>query len=181
MLETLNIRKIADGLLIRSRMQHGHLQAIISAIVSATFFVFVVRFFFSSPILVLCGVAIAGSVFGYLEVMRFRTAELRATNLEFQTTFSGLFRSAHSVPRANIRWLEYRDEGGGSDSYATEGLYAVLNHGSKCILPYLSPQQTDTVIDALYRQFPDMLSEGAEPRSPFGEHFTTLGLQKSVD
>jgi hypothetical protein len=51
-----------------------------------------------------------------------------------------------------------------------------LKHGSKCILPNLDQRQTDAVIDALHQQFPDMLVEGAELRSPFGEHFTTLQL-----
>jgi hypothetical protein len=72
--------------------------------------------------------------------------------------------------------LEYRDQSGGPESSAPKGLYAVLKHGSKCILPNLNQQQTDGVIAAIHEQFPDMLTEGNEARSPFGEHFTTLRL-----
>ncbi|HET6180245.1 MAG TPA: hypothetical protein VFE61_25210 [Candidatus Sulfotelmatobacter sp.] len=56
------------------------------------------------------------------------------------------------------------------------GLYAGLKLGSTCILPYLDEKQTQAVIEAIYERFPDMLTAAAKAQSPFGQHFTTLGI-----
>jgi hypothetical protein len=49
-----------------------------------------------------------------------------------------------------------------------------LSRGSKCILPDLDEHQTNNVIEAIYRRFPDMPMKGT--KSSFGKHFTTLGI-----
>ena len=78
--------------------------------------------------------------------------------------------------RRDPRLLEYRAERAGPDAYEPGGLYAGLKLGSACILPYLDEKQTQTVIEAIYKRFPDMLTVAADTKSPFGQHFTTLGI-----
>jgi hypothetical protein len=92
-------------------------------------------------------------------------AELRATNLEFRTNKRlWLFGPTSSVPRADIRYLEYREDRS-VEFGNTQGLYAKLK---------FDEQQVGTAIEAIYRRFPDMPAEN--PKSAFGSHFTSLGL-----
>lgn len=121
-------------------------------------------------------VAVLGGIFGYIEIIRQRTVQLSATNLEFQTTTGGFYRSRTAIPRANIESLEYREESGGPDHYEPAGLYAGLRAGARCVLPYLDQRQTQTVIEAIYRRFPDMPIAERETKSSLDKHFTTLGI-----
>ena len=157
-------------------MQHPRAMAAFAGGISAAAVGLVAYHYVSFPIVAI--VALLGGAFGYLEIMWQKTVELRATNLEFQTTgyFRGSYRSKRAVPRANIRLLKYRAESGGLDAYEPGGLYAGLKLGSACILPYLDEKQTQTVIEAIYKRFPDMLTTAADSKSPFGQHFTTLGI-----
>jgi hypothetical protein len=174
MASQFELREIPVGLVVKSKMQHAHLHALFSGCVAASAIALVVHRYAPAPIVVV--VALLGGCFGYLGVIRQRTVQLRATNLEFQTTTGDFYKSDTAVPRANIESLEYREEKGGPDHYEPAGLYAELRNGSKCILPYLDEQQTQAVIEAIYKRFPDLPIAGTDTSPSFGKHFTTLGI-----
>jgi len=159
---------------VKSTMEHAHVHAVLSGCVSACAVAIVAYHYAAAPILLV--VVILGGIFGYFGVIRQRSMQLRASTLEFQTTTGDFFRSRTSVPRADIESLEYREEKGGPDHYEPSGLYAELRAGSKCLLPYLNERQTQTVIEAIYRRFPDMPIARGNAELPFDKHFTTLGI-----
>ncbi len=163
-----------SGLIIKSKMQHAQLHAVLSGCVSASAVAIVAYHYAPAPIVVV--IAILGGIFGYIGVIRQRSMQLRAANLDFQTTTGDFFRSCTAIPRADIESLEYREEKGGPDHYEPAGLYAELKVGSKCILAYLDEQQTQTIIEAIYKRFPDMPISPRGAKSPFDKHITTLGI-----
>jgi hypothetical protein len=168
----LELRETPSGLVVKAKMQHARLHALFSGCVAASAVAIMSYRYTSAPIVIV--VALLGGIFGYIEIVRQRTVQLRATNFEFQTTTGDFYRSRTAIPRANIESLEYREEGGSPDHYEPAGLYAELGMGSKCILPYLDEHQTHSVIEAIYRRFPDMPIAGK--KSSFDKHFTTLGI-----
>ena len=168
------LRETPSGLVVKSKLQHAHLYALLSGCVAASAVALVAYRYVPAPIVIV--VAALGGIFGYIEIIRQRTVQLSAMNLEFQTTTGDFHRSRTAIPRANIESLEYREEKGGPDHHEPAGLYAELRAGSKCILPYLDERQTQTVIEAIYRRFPDMPIGGSDPKSSFDKHFTSLGI-----
>jgi hypothetical protein len=168
------LRETPTELIAKSRIQHAHTHAVFSGCVSASAITIVAYYYGSAPILLV--VAILGGILGYFGVIRQRWMQLRAANLEFQTTTGNFFRSCTAVPRADIESLEYREERGGPDQYEPAGLYAEVKVGSKCLLAYLDERQTQTVIEAIYRRFPDMPISRGDAKSPFGKHLSTLGI-----
>lgn len=168
------LRETPSGLVVKSKMQNAHLHALLSGCVATSVVALVAYRFVRPPIVIV--VAALGGIFGYIEIIRQRRVQLSATNLEFQTTAGDFYRSRTAIPRANIESLEYREERGGPDHYEPAGLYAELRAGSKCILPYLDERQTQTVIEAIYRHFPDMPFAGRATKSTSNKHFTTLNI-----
>jgi hypothetical protein len=168
------LREIPIGLVVTSRMRHAHLHAVLSGCVSASAVAIVACHYAPVPIVIV--VAVLGGILGYIEIIRQRSVQLRATNLEFQTTTGDFYRSRTAIPRADIQSLEYREERGGPDHHEPAGLYADLKAGSKCILPYLNERQAQTAIGAIYKRFPDMPIARGDAKSPFDKHFTTLGV-----
>lgn len=175
--QQLEIREYRDGLLIKARQRHSLAQGIFSATIAAAFVVLVVKRFVSLPVLILVVVLAAG--FGFAQVLREKEAELNVTNLEFRTSgyFGGDYRARRSLSSADVRWLEYQEDRGGIESsYHPAGLYAVLRVGEACMLPHVNEQQAGEIIEAIAKRFPDF-SKRWHSESPFGEHFTTLGLK----
>ncbi len=168
------LRETPSGLIVKSKMQHAHSHAVLSGCVSASAVAIVAYHYAAASIVII--VAILGGIFGYVEIIRQRSVQLRATNLEFQTTTGDFYRSRAAIPRADIESLEYREEKGGPDHYEPAGLYAELKDGSRCILPYLNERQTHAVVEAIYKRFPDMPIARRDVKSQFDMHFTTLGI-----
>jgi hypothetical protein len=166
------LRETPSGLVVKAKMQHAQVHALFSGSVAASA-VAILAYHYARTSIVIVG-ALLGAIFGYIEIIRQRTVQLRATNLEFQTITGHFYRSRTAIPRADIESLEYREEKGGPDHYEPAGLYAESRAGSKCVFPYLDEQQTRSVIEAIYRRFPDMpITPG---KSSFDKHFTTLGI-----
>ena len=166
------LRETPAGLVAKSKMQHAHLHALFSGCIAASAVAVVAYHYAPAPIVIV--VALLGGIFGYIEIIRQRIVELRATNLEFQTTTGDFYRSCTAIPRADIESLEYREARGGPDHYEPAGLYAELRRGSKCILPHLEEHKAQSVIEAIYRRFPDMPIKST--KSSFDKRFTTLGI-----
>lgn len=166
------LRETPGGLVVKTKMQHAHLHALFSGCIAASAIAIVVYRY--APMAIVIVVGLLGGIFGYVEIVRQRTAQLRVTNLEFQTITGDVLRSRTAIARADIECLEFREEKGGPDHYEPAGVYAELRTGSKCILPYLDEHQAHSVIEAIYTRFPDMPITGT--KSSFDKHFTTLGI-----
>lgn len=78
------LREIPSGLIASTKMHHAHLHALFSGCIAASAVALVVHQYAPTPIIMV--VALLGGVFCYVGVIRQRTAQLHATNLEFQTT-----------------------------------------------------------------------------------------------
>lgn len=119
---------------------------------------------------------------GFLEVARQRDVKLHVTNLELTVVgqFGSHYRGRRAFPRADICWLEWRnDETGAETPHFVGGVYAVLRHGSACVLPYVNEDQGSEVIGRITGKFPFV---GTQPDSlsPFARHFTTLHLDRPL-
>ena len=168
------LRETPIGLIATSKMQHAHLHAILAGCVSASAVAIVAYHYAPAPIAIL--IAVLGGILGYVKTIRQRSMQLRATNLEFQTTTGDFCRSRTAISRADIESLEYREGKGGPDHYEPAGLYAEFKGGSKCLLPYLNERQTRIVIEAIYKRFPDMPVARGNANSGIDQRFTTLGI-----
>ncbi len=96
-------------------------------------------------------------------------SSLRGTAVQLQIRNLDLLSNGHApggyspstISRADIERFEYRSAGGGGDSAEwPEGLYAEWKGfgpwpSSQCILPGVSQDQADAVIDAIYKRYPD--------------------------
>jgi hypothetical protein len=129
---------------------------------------------------VICALVIIKSI---VSALRGTAVELRVTNLDFIS--SGHAPEDYSpsvIARADVYNLQYREASGGGDfPELPEGLYVEhygaglgLCNKSTCILPHLDKVQTEQVIEAIYRRFPDtgqLPSTGA-----FEPYLTSLNL-----
>ena len=114
--------------------------------------------------------------------LRGTQVELRVDNLDFSSL--GHAPSGYNpsiIPRADIDRLEYRKaSGGGEEPVLPEGLYVEHPGGfwnsATCVLPHLNQTQTEQVIEAIYRRFPDTgtLAPGDRDKS----HLIALNLSQ---
>jgi hypothetical protein len=172
----LQFLEYKDALLIRATKQPGLVNATASAVVAGGFVAIVVHAYVSAAAGVLPAAAVAAAL-GFVAGKLPRRSELRVTNLEYVSQTFGAcgFRGARSIPRFDVRWLEYQDDASGPESDRPGGLYAVLKHRNVCILPYLSPEQTTEAIERIATRFPDFGGRRPGP-SAFGSHVISLGL-----
>ena len=116
---------------------------------------------------------------GLIVMARERAAILIVSKLEFRSY--GRIRGEPSSVRiaciANVRWLEHHEEREGGSDFPHEpgGLYAVLDKGNCCLLPYLSENQTRDIIHRIEQKFPVMVDQWRR-NSPYGQSFTILQI-----
>jgi len=89
-------------------------------------------------------------------------------------TVSGGYRPPPYVPLADISYLEYREavSGGGETADQPEGLWAVLENSSACLVPYIEKSQTEALVTAIHKRFEHIL--GSAPSRSTG--FSATGL-----
>lgn len=99
---------------------------------------------------------------GIVSALRGTAVELRVTEVEFISSGHAPEDYVPSViPRADIYDLEFREASGGGDfPELPMGLYVkhhggILTNPSTCVLPHTDKAQTEEVIKAIYRRFPD--------------------------
>jgi hypothetical protein len=160
---TLTMREIPDGLSIHITEPRRPWRILLTLAVGVAFAVmfhyakgdsYLVRIFFF-------GIAAVSIVREIISLSRGTEVELRITNLEFISTGhapSGY--NSSSIPRADIYWMEFRKAiGGGDDREQPSGLYVehhgILRNPTTCVLPHIDKAQTEQVIEAIYRRFPD--------------------------
>lgn len=181
MTATFQVREIRDGLEVTVTARRSRIAVTVIPPVTALFVAYFALPY--APWTVAVPIGLSVGVLAFLVSRRDKVATLRVNNLEFRTEGDlgedaiGRRGVSRDVPRANVRWLEYQDERGGGDApYYPSGLYAELNRGSVCVLPYLSPEQTAFVIEAIYKRFPDM---PWDKKTAFDRHITVLNLDGS--
>jgi hypothetical protein len=160
---TLRIREMPDGLSISVTEPRRTWRIVLTLTVGVAFAImfyyakgdsYLVRLFFFGFV----AVSILREI---ISLSRGTEVELRITNLDFISTGhapSGYGSS--SVPRADIYWMEFRQaSGGGEEAEHPSGLYVehhgVLRNPTTCVLPHIDKAQTEQVIEAIYRRFPD--------------------------
>lgn len=131
-----------------------------------------------APISLLLPAAAAAAAIAFLGAMRPSHAELCVTNLEYISCGAHTatwFRSEIRIPRASVRWLEYREDERGPESDTFGGVCAKGKYTATCVLPYVDEAQAIEVIERIERKFVAVAGQGSE-ESPFGPHFTRLDL-----
>jgi hypothetical protein len=172
----LKIRDCENALIVTAKQERSPVNGIIGAL-AAGMFVAIAFSHLLGTLVVVAVTALAASL-GLLLGMRQQDTELYITNsgLKSRGRYGDSFRSTRSVSCRDVRWLEYQEDTTGPEtSHHPGGLYAVLSGHSVCILPYVDEEQVTEVIQRIVEKFPDLRQQW-EGQSPFGEHFTSLGL-----
>jgi hypothetical protein len=178
MLKDLRIRDTRDGLVITATQANSLANAIVSSFVVGAVVAIALRRLLETPFLAVMTIVAMGLSL-WLGIRK-RGIELRVSNLELisRGRCGDNFRSVRNVNRAEIRWLEYEEDTTGPESsHHPGGLYAVLRHQSICIFPYANEEQAAAIIQRIVERFPDLVQQ-LRAQSSFGEHFTSLGLDR---
>lgn len=179
MAATYEISENDKGLLITSTRSKRSFNAILSIAVAIAFYWFTRH---QSGSIWLGLIALLVIVEAIVEMTRGSTVQLRVTNLEFNAKgyFGGGYRPDRMIPRADVIRMEYQEEraGGKGSKYQPAGLYVKRKWSTSCVLPGLNESQTNAVIDAIYKRFPDMPLSTDEV-SFFKDEFISLGLSSS--
>jgi hypothetical protein len=180
---TLKIREDGKGLTIRVT-EPRNLSRVVAAVIFGSVVVLLLLHFVADSKLLRIGIAAVALLTitrGVIDGMRGTDVELTVDNLDLYT--KGFCPEGHesgSTARADVTHMEYRKaSGGGEDQELPEGLYVErvgsLWGGSKCMLPHATESQTNEVLEAIYRRFPDT-GTLAPASAPTKSHLTTLNL-----
>jgi len=156
------IQEVRGGLCIRSSRGLELWERLLAAAVAGTF----VAGMTSSLIRgwLLLSLVTATTVF---LIMKARSAQLLVSNVEFTATGDiGRRVRQRVLNTADVRRLEF-GQANGPFRGGPDGLYAVTNHGSKCLLPFLDYQQAANVILVIEKKFPG-LAQHWRTESPTG-------------
>ena len=172
---TLTIREIPDGLSIHVTEPRRWWRILVNLAVGIAMVIFFYRIKFDSRLLRLFffGLCALSLIKEIISLLRGTDVELRITNLDFISTgHAPNGYSNSSIPRADIYSLEFhKAAGGGDEAEHPSGLYVehhgIIRNPTKCVLPHIDEAQTEQVIEAVYRRFPDTStlapSANAEP------------------
>jgi hypothetical protein len=128
----------------------------------------------------LCTVVIARDI---VSALRGTAVELRVNNLDFVSSgHAPEDYNPSTIARADIYNIEFREGSGGPDGPEfPEGLYVEYHRvgpgpgtTSTCVLPHIDKAQTERVIEAIYRRFPD--TGKLPPTGAFEPYLISLNL-----
>jgi hypothetical protein len=176
---TLTIREVPNGLTIRvtePRRQWDTWLTLAGGIGMAVFFYYA-KFESRLLQLFLLGIVAVSLIKDIVSRLRGTDVELLITNLDFISTGRAPagYKSS-SIPRADIYNLKFGEAMSG-DHEQPSGLYVehhgILRNPTTCVLPHIDEAQTEQVIEAIYRRFPDTArSANSEP------YLTSLNLNQ---
>lgn len=173
----IEIRESAEGILVKTVRKGARFSRLIQGSFSGGLAGFIIGYVFYGKWVI--PLSAAGTLVGTFSALRDRTIQLRITEIEFvrRGVFPGIILPRRRYSAAGVRWLEFQEEaGGGSDvPYHPAGLYAVLESGSVCLLPYIDEHLTLEVITKIAERFPSM-ADRWHRQSPFNDHYMSLGL-----
>jgi len=148
-----HVQELRNGLCIRSSRSLKMWQRLLAAAVAGAFVAGVTSALLRAWWWLLLSLLAAINVFA---IAKARNAQLWVSNLEFTATGDIGRRVRHRVINtADVRRLEFWQANGPFRS-GPDGLYAVTNHGSKCLLPFLDYKQTSEVIRVIEQRFPGL-------------------------
>jgi hypothetical protein len=172
---TVDTRDLPEGLSIRvtEPKKSGRILLTIVTGIVACYFLYRIPLDPPMPRWLVEGVLAIGILASVIAALRGCNVELRVTNLDFVSTGRAPDGyKASTTPRADVFRLEYHDAIGGVDvPEQAQGLYAEHRGigswaASTCILPQVNRAQTEQIIEAIYRRFPDtgtLSSSDAQP------------------
>lgn len=176
----LNVIDLDEALLVTAARKRSTAEGLLSATAVGVATAIVAAFFVGKLLLVALALATGSAAF--LWAVRTDRHELRITREKFVSCgrVGDNFGSIRTVDATDIRWLEHQEDTSGPEtSHHPGGLYAVLELRSVCLLPELDEQQTNLIIERIKDRFPDFRGRWSG-HSPFGRHFTSLGLDEPV-
>lgn len=178
---TLEIRESPDGLAIRVS-EPRNVGGVLLTLLGGSFFLYILLHSSESKdrLLVFAGLAVLLLAIDIFARLRGTNVQLHVSNLDFIST--GHAPEAYSpstISRAEIYNMEFREAVGGGEGELPMGLYVEHHGGSHwstgtCVLPNLDKAQTEQVIEAIYRRFPD--TGTLPPSGPFEPYLTSLNL-----
>jgi hypothetical protein len=183
MVATLQIRDTEDGLSIRVTKGRRGWTTLLDITGASLFFYFLYHSSASQIVLILI------TAFCVFVLLKDIMSGVRGTNVEMRVTNLDLISTGQapggyapsSVSRADIYNLEFKEanSGRGRTEDLPDGLYVQHHgdaslHGHTCILPHIDKPQTEKVIQAILRRFPD--TETIAPTLSFEPYLTTLNL-----
>jgi hypothetical protein len=172
---TVDTRDLPEGLSIRvmEPRKSGRILLTIATGIVAGYLLYRIPFDAPMPRWLVEGALAIGILANVIAALRGCSVELRVTNLDFMSTgHAPEGYKASTTPQADILRLEYRDAIRDVDlPEQAQGLYAEHRGigswaASTCILPQVNRAQTEQIIEAIYRRFPDtgtLSSSGAQP------------------
>jgi hypothetical protein len=179
----LHFQEYENALVVRVVMQPSALSVALSALAAGGFTGIVISVYTSASAFLrtpgfFLAIAVATAV-GFIKGKLPKRAELRVTNLEYQSRSFGAwgFEQAKTISRMDVRWLEYHDDNSGPEGGDPGGLHAVLKHRSFCILPDVNAEQSAEVVDRITGKFPSFREQWST-ESAFGDRFITLDLDR---
>jgi len=126
---------------------------------------------------IISGVAAAVTAFSYVaNWIQGRETKLRVTSEELAAkgNLSRIFTTNFQVAAADLSSIRYDD--GGDGGFA--GLYVWRGWTCTCVLPGVSREQADSIVDAIARRFPDLPTERSKGKGWLGDKPIELGLSK---
>jgi hypothetical protein len=182
---TLEILDRPKGLLFRAREPRRTGRILLTTSAGIVAYYLFLRFSSSSKLFqifvgIFCVFAVVRDL---ISALRGTDVELRVTNLDFTSTgHTPENYNPSTISRADIYNIEFRKASGGGDARPDlpSGLY-VEHHATRwfpstCVLPHIDKAQTQQVIEAIYRRFPD--TGTLPPTGPFEPYLTSLNLNK---
>jgi hypothetical protein len=130
------------------------------------------------------GLAFGAIAFGWYGWRWFEAVDVSlwvsTSSLEAIGNFGGGYEPVRMLRWAEVIRLEFRPGTDGEDQYTPKGLWAVTPGGASCLLPGLSQEQADPIVDQIYRKFPDVsMAKDSEYRGLFKDDLISLGLSRS--
>jgi hypothetical protein len=176
---TVTIREVRDGLYDRvtERRRPWNILLTLAGGIGMAAFVYYAKFDFRLLELFLLGIVAVALIRDIISTLRGTDVELRVTNLHFISTgHAPAGYKSSSIPRADIYNLKFGEAMSG-DHEQPSGLY-VEHHGifrypAECVLPHIDEAQTEQVIEAIYRRFPDTAHSANSER-----YLTSLNLNQ---
>ena len=174
----LNVIDVREGLLVRTERKPSVVNIFMSCAATGSFVTLLASYFVGKREVI--ALAVLSATIAYLNAKRTQRFELRISRLEFvaRGKVGDNIGSIRTVCAADILWLEYQEDTSGADSaHHPGGLYAVVKRRSICLFPEIDERQAALIIERIKDRFPDFRSQWAG-NSPFGIHFTSLGLNE---
>jgi hypothetical protein len=174
----LNVMERGDALDIRSESNASIVDRTFSVLATSGFAILAAKLFLEFTLALGLGVLLGALT--WLLTSRMRIVTLSVTQAEIRSVGSvgDNFGNTRRVATSAIAWLDYKlGVSGPETSHEPEGLYAETTDGSVCLLPDITREQANLIIDGIERKFP-LLAEAWKKNINNSRKLTILGLSE---